>query len=73
MPLAMARTLELPLVILTSIANCPLIHVTPSHFLGDFPLFLAYNQCGRGHYDMAKFAGDGKPDPEVQSIACRCG
>ena len=70
MPLAMARALGVPLVILTSIVGCPLIHVTPPHCESSAPLFLAYIQCGGGHYDMAEFIGDGKA--HLDSISCRC-
>ena len=87
MPLALANVLRLPIVLFTSIENFPVVVVNPRQQVPDAePLFLAYQQQGPGHYDIAEFQqvmttsstsqpqvveGDDKTPLCIQS--CRCG
>ena len=51
---ATVNVLKIPLILLTSIENYPVINVTPDEFAegcSDFCLFAAYSREGPGHYD----------------------
>lgn len=51
---ATVNVLKIPLILLTSIENYPVINVTPDEFAkgcSDFCLFAAYSREGLGHYD----------------------
>ena len=51
-PLALANTLQVPLVIISSIENFPVIPINPRETpLTDIPLYIAYQRVGAGHYD----------------------
>lgn len=88
MPLALANVLHLPIVIFTSIANFPLITVSPRQQLPNAqPLCLAYTQQGPGHYDIATLQqANSTSTPQetdregttsllkaLPTLSCRCG
>ena len=86
MPLALANVLRLPTILFTSIENFPVVVVSPRQQVPDAqPLFLAYQQQGPGHYDIAEFqqapATSSTPQPEIvekdltlpEIQSCRCG
>ena len=51
-PLALANILQVPLVIISSIENFPVIPVIPRETpLSNVPLYIAYQRVGSGHYD----------------------
>ena len=51
MPLAMANVLQLPIVLITSAQNMPIVTVTPRSIICETSIILAYTQRGAGHYD----------------------
>ena len=51
MPLAMANVLQLPIVLITSAQNMPIVTVTPRSILFETSIILAYTQGGAAHYD----------------------
>lgn len=56
-PLALANIVQVPLVIMSSIENFPVIPVIPrENSLTDVPLYRAYQRVGAGHYDGTKEA-----------------
>lgn len=57
-PLTIANTLNVNITIFTSVSDLPRIDVKPEHKSNLLPytrktIYLAYNQCGLGHYDAA--------------------
>ena len=55
MVLTLANVLQMPITILTSVPNMPLLCIMPTmqSTLTTQPIFLAYTQSGPGHYDCA--------------------
>ena len=51
MPLAMANVLQLPIVLITSAQNMPIVTVTLQSIISETSIILAYTQRGAGHYD----------------------
>ena len=51
MPLAMANVLQLPIVLITSAQNMPIVTVTPRSTISETSIIHAYTQRGAGHYD----------------------
>ena len=86
MPLAMANVLKLPIVVISQMENLPVLPITPRETLQCFPIFIAFNHCGTGHYDAVIEAQKPEPTSEVccpadkpndseknKSECCRCG
>ncbi|KAL9987456.1 hypothetical protein ACROYT_G001769 [Oculina patagonica] len=87
MPLALANVLQLPIVLFTSIENFPVVVVSPRQQVPDAqPLYLAYQQQGPGHYDIAEFqqvttgssteqlqVAEGEDTTPLNTYSCRCG
>ena len=48
---AMADMLACPIVLITSIESCAVISLFPETLLIDRSIFVAFSQCGPGHYD----------------------
>ena len=84
MPLAASNALQIPIVVLTAMANFPVIPICPrDRILNDTPIFLAYDMNFAGHYDAVKKSD--KPANKAQeesgisqgdkqpTVSCRCG
>ena len=50
-PLASANVLQVPLVIMSSTENFPVIPVIPRETLTNAPMYITYQRIGAGHYD----------------------
>ena len=77
---ATVNVLKVPLILLTSIENYPVINVTPDEFVegcSDFCLFVAYSREGPGHYDALFESQGGMETAEEVSAKtarrCTCG
>ena len=68
MPLAMANSLMVSIVVFTSLSSSPVFFVSPRSPPTEV-LYLAYTSYGPGHYDGVVFAGINK---QVK-VKCRCG
>ena len=59
-PLALANILQVPLVIMSSIENFPVIPIIPREPpLTNVPIYIAYQRVGSGHYDATVEAQHG--------------
>ena len=67
---ALANVLEVSIVVITSIPNMPFIRVDPRKLSVSYPIFVAFNQHGPGHYDGISFQSTPKPH---LTNHCRCG
>lgn len=81
MVLALSNVLNMPITVFSSICDHPIVNILPRKLDVSFALFIAYNQCGPGHYDAViedggkKCAEDRKcteTTPTMQKI-CSCG
>ena len=72
-PLALANILQVPLVIISSIENFPVIPIIPRETpLTDIPLYIAYQRVGAGHYDATIEAHhDPSAAPSVEAAELR--
>ena len=50
-PLALADVLQVPLIIMSSTENFPVIPVIPRKTLTNAPMYITYQRIGAGHYD----------------------
>ena len=66
---ALCNVLQTPIILFTSVKGLPIIVSTPTHNpLKEVEfIYLAYNQYGPGHYDLALYAGGN----EVESSSCK--
>ena len=51
MVLALSNVLGLPIIVFSSAHHYPIINISPRVCKAAIPLYLAFNQCGAGHYD----------------------
>lgn len=51
MPLAVTNLLQMPIVLITSAQNMPIVPITPRTIRNEVSVILAYTQRGAGHYD----------------------
>lgn len=76
---ALSNVLQSPIVLFTSIANLPILVVTPSHTIMENPqpIHLSFTQYGPGHYDMAIYQDSNSSAAASQDIQeshqCTCG
>lgn len=82
MVLALSNVLGLPIFVITSIADHAIISIIPRQVLFAFPIYLAYNHCGPGHYDGVLFkddvpcinvTGSATREPKEVPHFCTCG
>jgi hypothetical protein len=76
--MALSNVLKCPVVIFTSIDTYPIIPLIPRQApLSAIPIYVAFNQSGKGHYDAiaSQIQCDARVENESQSIetSCRCG
>lgn len=71
---ALANVLQTPVVLFTSADGLPIIVTKPTHNpLKDVELiYLAYNQYGPGHYDLAVYSGDSEGSTSRRRNFCSC-
>jgi len=68
MPLVMANVLQLPIVLITSAHNMPIVTVTPRSIIYEASIILAYTQRGAGHYDaLTERSPVNKPGRDTQN------
>ncbi|CAH3193843.1 unnamed protein product [Porites evermanni] len=78
MPLAMANILQMPIVLITSAQNMPIVTITPRRITDEVSVVLAYTQRGVGHYDavtqnnIAKVGGDSPDNDSAKMIKESC-
>ena len=78
MPLAMANILQMPIVLITSAQNMPIVTITPRRIADEVSVVLAYTQRGVGHYDavtqnnIAKVGGDSPDNDSAKMIKESC-
>ena len=74
MVLTLSNILRLPITIVTSVQNMPVVCVMPtsSSVISTQPIFVTYTQSGPGHYD-AVVLGEDTSDPHKKTIKCNCG
>lgn len=74
-PLAMTEVLGIPIIIISSTLGYPIVHLRPqqSNVHSNTAIYLAYNQCGKGHYEMAEFSSDRSSKSDKETFHCRCG
>lgn len=78
--LALCNALKIPIVIYSSINSYPIIPLIPrENPLSNVPIYVAFNQSGKGHYDavtavnsQSSFSEKKKEDKEKQ-LSCSCG
>jgi hypothetical protein len=51
LPMGMANVLNMPILILTTVHNMPIVSVAPRSSNNPGVIWLSYNQQGPGHYD----------------------
>ena len=75
MVLALANTLNLPIIVFTSNICYPIVYVTPREAKSYLPIYIAYMQCGPGHYDSVVVRSNKKSPEPVPSVEnyCTCG
>jgi len=79
----MANALKLPIVIITQMANLPVLPITPRETIKCMPIFLAFHQSGPGHYGAVEMTSSQSmpPSQEIDKTnielgkddSCRCG
>ena len=73
--LTLANILLMPVTIFTSINNMPVLCILPTSgpIITSQPIFLAYNQSGRGHYDSAIPSPAPTKLSKSKPTKCTCG
>lgn len=77
--LNLSNVLGIPIIVLSSAINHPLINITPRHMTVPIPLYIAYNQYGVGHYDAIITSNNSQLPTSSTSAAstevahCTCG
>ena len=81
--LALSNTLGLPFIIFSSSICQPVITITPRNLKAPTPIYLAFKQCGPGHYDAAVVCSTGSKnalpvpicasDEKAAESSCSCG
>lgn len=71
MVLALSNSLQIPILLLTSIPDSPILTVQPRSVQNEHHLILAYNQYALGHYDAMGYTTSVKK--EKRKDGCRCG
>ncbi|CAB3979300.1 Hypothetical predicted protein [Paramuricea clavata] len=75
MLMALSNVLKCPVVIFTSIDTYPIIPLNPRQApLSAIPIYVAFNQSGKGHYDaiVLQIQCDARVENRVET-SCRCG
>ena len=70
---ALSNALHIPIIMITSITNMPLIHFKPCSYAVFTPLIVAFNQYGAGHYDAVQFHSGSSDRVSILPSNCRCG
>ena len=75
MLLALANVLNCTIIVFTSIDSYPVIPIVPrSAALSSVPLYVAYNNSGKGHYNAVHVISEKLPsDVQQEKSTCRCG
>ena len=75
MPLALATTLQFPLIIFSSHSNTPVMYVTPDLVTTEATAFVVHTRSGLGHYDAATPCHNlsQKQSNQDTLIRCSCG
>lgn len=55
MALAISNVLGLPIIVFSSAMHYPIINIVARVFKLSAPLYIAFSQCGAGHYDAVSF------------------
>ena len=72
----LANILQIPITIVTSVTDMPLLCIMPTTELTGTvqPIFLAYTQSGPGHYDCAvPLPTEETPSAQTKPTKCTCG
>ena len=68
---ALCNALQIPVIVLTSIHDAPILHFNPRSCLVLAPIIIGYNQYGAGHYDAIAYFKPIHRDSSKSS--CKCG
>ena len=70
--LSLSNALKIPIIMLTSMPETPILTVQPRTVIIPSPIVIAYNQFGSGHYDGVGYSTKTIPS-ESADVTCRCG